>query len=82
METILKKFGLDIGSLKLAYLMGREKGRQFVKGALIFPGIRIADLERQAARNGDDPAELIGKREVMLDAMLDFIEEFVNLDND
>ena len=44
METILKKFGLDIGSLKLAYLMGREKGRQFVKGALIFAVIGIYGL--------------------------------------
>ncbi|MFM9872728.1 MAG: hypothetical protein ACKVQS_04590 [Fimbriimonadaceae bacterium] len=82
MENFLKKLGLDQQSLKLAYLLGREQGRKFVRGALIFPGIRIADLQIQAIKNGDNPIELIAKRDAMLDSMLDFIEEFINLDED
>lgn len=82
METFLKKLGLDIQSLRLAYLLGRDQGRKFVKGALIFPGIRITDLQKQAINLGDNPQELIDKRDIMLEAILDFIEEFVNLDDD
>ena len=82
MEIFLKKLGLDQSSLKLAYLLGRDQGRKFVRGALIFPGIRIVDLEQQATQNGDDSKELIAKRDNMLSAMLDFIEEFINVDED
>lgn len=82
MELFLKRLGLDAGSLRLAYLLGREQGRKFVRGALIFPGIRVVDLQRQAAKNGDEAQELIDKRDAMLEAMLNFIEEFVNLDED
>lgn len=82
MELFLKRLGLDAGSLRLAYLLGREQGRKFVRGALIFPGIRVVDLQRQAAKNGDEAQELIDKRDAMLEAMLNFIEEFVNLEED
>lgn len=82
MELFLKRLGLDAGSLRLAYLLGREQGRKFVRGALIFPGIRASDLQSQAAKNGDDPQELLEKRDRMLESMLDFIEEFINLDED
>ncbi|MBX3115614.1 MAG: hypothetical protein KF836_13695 [Fimbriimonadaceae bacterium] len=82
MELFLKRLGLDAGSLRLAYLLGREQGRKFVRGALIFPGIRVVDLQRQAAKNGEEAQQLIDKRDAMLEAMLNFIEEFVNLDED
>lgn len=82
MDTFLKKLGLDHSSLKLAYLLGRDQGRKFIRGALIFPGIRIIDLEQQAKRSGSDPKDLIEKRDSMLDAILNFIEEFVDLDAD
>ncbi|QYK53261.1 MAG: hypothetical protein KF824_13530 [Fimbriimonadaceae bacterium] len=82
MELFLKRLGLDSGSLRLAYLLGREQGRKFVRGALIFPGIRMVDLQRQAAKNREEAQQLIDKRDAMLEAMLNFIEEFVNLDED
>ncbi|MBA4291364.1 hypothetical protein C0431_00155 [bacterium] len=82
MEAFLKKLGLDMQSLRLAYLLGRNQGRKFVKGALIFPGIRIIDLQVHATKLGDDPQELITKRDLMLESILDFIEEFINLDDD
>lgn len=82
MELFLKRLGLDAGSLRLAYLLGRDQGRKFVRGALIFPGIRVVDLQRQASKNGEESQQLIDKRDAMLEAMLNFIEEFVNLDED
>ena len=82
MELFLKRLGLDAGSLRLAYLLGRDQGRKFVRGALIFPGIRVVDLQRQASKNGEEAQQLIDKRDAMLEAMLNFIEEFVNLDED
>jgi len=82
MELFLKRLGLDAGSLRLAYLLGRKQGRKFVRGALIFPGIRVVDLQRQAAKNGEEAEQLIDKRDAMLEAMLNFIEEFVNLDEE
>ncbi len=82
MDSFLKKLGLDQQSLRLAYLLGRDQGRKFVRGALIFPGIRVTDLQTQAIKNGDNPQELIAKRDAMLEGMLDFIEEFINLDED
>jgi len=82
LELFLKRLGLDAGSLRLAYLLGRDQGRKFVRGALIFPGIRVVDLQRQASKNGEEAQQLIDKRDAMLDAMLNFIEEFVNLDED
>lgn len=82
MEHLLKRFGVDMGSVRLAYALGKDQGRKFVKGALIFPGIRIADLERRAAMLEDSPQELIAKRDKMIEGILDFIEEFVNLDED
>ncbi len=82
MEQLLKIFGIDFGSFRLAYQLGRDQGRMFIRGALIFPGIRISDLHRRAAATGDDVQELIDKRDRMLDAVLDFLEEFADLDND
>lgn len=82
MGLFLKRLGLDAGSLRLAYLLGRDQGRKFVRGALIFPGIRVVDLQRQASKNGEEAQQLIDKRDAMLEAMLNFIEEFVNLDED
>lgn len=81
-EQVLKRYGLDGGSLRLAYLLGREQGRRFLRGALIFPGIRMADLERVSARTGDELGELVAKRDLMVDSIVDFLEEFLDLDTD
>lgn len=82
MENILKHFNLDLTSFKLAYLLGREQGRKFLKGALIFPGIRVQDLKSQALRNKDSFDQLVAKRDAMLEAMIDFLEEYLDFDQD
>ena len=82
MDEILKKFGIEREAFRLAYLFGREQGRRFLRGALIFPGIRVADLEKVAQRNGEPVTDLVAKRDAMLDATISFVEEFVNLDED
>jgi hypothetical protein len=82
MDDLLKRLGVDREALRLAYLFGREQGRRFLRGAMIFPGIRVADLEKVAARNGEAVTEMIAKRDLMLDSTIAFVEEFVNLDED
>lgn len=77
--TLLKRMGLEQGALRLAYMLGREQGRTFVRGALIFPGIRLSDLERLAEARGDDSHGLVTKRDAMVEAMLDFLEEYADL---
>jgi hypothetical protein len=82
MERILKAMGLDFPSVKLAYALGRSHGRRLVKGALIGPGLRRVDLERRALANGESAEQLLIKRDKMFDALLDFAEEWLNLDQD
>lgn len=82
MDNFLKRFSLNLSSIKLAYLLGRDQGRKFLKGALIFPGIRIQDLKSVAARNQDSWEQLVAKREAMLEAVIDFVEEYVDFDED
>ncbi len=82
MDGMIGRLGLDWSSLKLAYMLGREQGRKFLRGALVFPGIRVADLEKVAAATGDDVLELVSKRDRMIDATVDFLEELVDLDSD
>lgn len=82
MQEILKRMGIDSDAFKLAYLFGKEQGRKFAKGALIFPGIRVADLEKAASRSGGSAAELVAKRDSMLDSMIAFLEELAGLDAD
>ena len=68
--------------MKLAYQLGQTEGRRFVRGALIFPGIRMGDLEKVAKGTGDDVKELVAKRDAMLDAITDFLEELMDVDKD
>jgi hypothetical protein len=82
MEQFLKKVNLDPTTLRFAYLLGREQGRKFLKGALIVPGIRINDLTKIAKSQNENPQTLIEKRDSMLEAMIDFIEALVNLDEE
>ena len=82
MDLILGRLGLNDSSMKLAYLLGRETGRKFLRGALIFPGIRISDLRKIAEKRGESVEELIEKRNVMIDGMIEFLEEVLDLDED
>ncbi|MCB0826330.1 MAG: hypothetical protein R2688_05905 [Fimbriimonadaceae bacterium] len=82
MDLILGRLGLNGSSIKLAYLLGRDTGRKFLRGALIFPGIRIADLRKVAEKQDAPIEELIAKRDHMLDGMIDFLEEMLDLDDD
>lgn len=80
MDDFLKRLGIDREAFRLAYLFGREQGRRFLRGALIFPGIRVADLEKVAARNGVPVTELVAKRDAMLEATMAFLEEVGGLE--
>lgn len=80
MKEMLGKFGIDGEAFKLAYMFGKDQGRSFLKGALTFPGIRLADLEKAASLKGVDVKGLIAKRDAMLDAMVAFFEELFGLD--
>ena len=82
MNEILQRLGIDGDAFRLAYLFGKEQGRRFVRGALIFPGIRVADLEKVASRTGESVTELVGKRDAMLDSIVVFLEEFAGLDGE
>lgn len=82
MDLILGRLGLNGASIKLAYLLGRETGRKFLRGALTFPGIRIADLRKIAGQQNAPIEDLIAKRNQMLDGMIDFLEEMLDLDDD
>lgn len=82
METLLRNLKIDPSMVRIAYQLNRAQGRQVLKQALIAPGIRKSELEAAAKRNNDDPAEIIRKRDAMLDAIIDFVEEALNLDND
>lgn len=64
------------------YAMQRDTARSAVRSMLIFPGIRESDLKAKATQNKEAPAQLLEKRNRMLDATLDFIEEYLNLDQD
>lgn len=82
LTELLKKIGIDWSAFRLAYQLGREQGRRFLKGALILPGIRISDLEAIAVKQGEPAAGLIAKRDAMLNAIIDFVEALADLDDE
>jgi hypothetical protein len=67
---------INMTQLAVLYtLLGKEAFRRMVTT----PG---AVLEKQAKRNRDEPQEMIDKRDAFVDALVDYVEEFANLDQD
>jgi|GEM_PF-6201384 len=67
---------LDIETLGFAY---RVFGRDAVKRAITPPR---GPLINRAKAHGDDPGEILRKRDNAVEAVLELVEEFANLDND
>jgi hypothetical protein len=76
MNELLKALGLNLSTVKMAYGFGRDQGRKILRGALIFPGIRKADLAKY------NDADILAKREAWLDATVALVEELLDLDED
>jgi hypothetical protein len=57
----------------------RMFGRETVKRMLTVPG---GPLIKKAEANRDDPAEISAKRDIWVEATMDLVEEYANLDND
>lgn len=54
-------------------------GRDAVRRAITPPR---GPLIARAKANNDDPGEILRKRDVAVEAILDFVEEYANLDTD
>lgn len=54
-------------------------GEETAKRAMTLPG---ALCRKQALKNQDQPEEMIAKRDAMVEAIVEFAKEYVNLDND
>lgn len=54
-------------------------GRQAVARMITIPG---ATLIAKANANKDEPEEIIAKRDVAVNAILDLVEEYANVDQD
>lgn len=70
-----------MGNFNLEFFAGvyRTFGRETTLRMLTIPG---GPLLKQQAKNKDEPREIIEKRDRAAVALLDLIEEYVNVDND
>lgn len=77
METdLLKIFQIEPDAYELAYLFGIDQGRRFTRGALLKRPILVSELEKHAIENKLSTGDLIKKRNIMLDAIVEFLEEY------
>lgn len=83
-QELMKKLGVNI-DLNLILTLVRvndSAAKEYLRRALIVPGLRRVDLEQVATRNKDQAIEIIAKRDKMIDAVIEFLLEYTNLDSD
>lgn len=82
MLDILKKAGLNEGTLRLAYKMKPLEGRKLIRRFLIGPGLREDDLRRLAGGDIKKYNDLKADRDAWLDASVKLTEELLSIDDD